>query len=358
MLARFLTPLVFAAALSAFAADTVIGGPFVVNDTGRSATVVWILQSDQVVLKAQGSSDQRSAPALRAESVTLTGLRPGTVYDYSVPGKSDLHGSFKTPVAAGQPFEFVLYGDNRTRHDVHRKVVASILKNSHPDFILQTGDMVENGTDTSLWPIFFDIERDLLRQTAFYPSVGNHERNAHDYFDFFQAPPYYSFNWGNAHFAVLDSDLGNVAAGEVGRQEFWKEQTAWLEEDLKKNQSAAFRFVIAHHPPMTAVANRQGANPHMTALLPLFEQMHVTAALFGHDHNYQHYLKNGIHYLISGGGGAPLYDVSKPPEGITQKVVSTENFIRVRYDGKVMQVDAIDADGTTLDSFELTGSAH
>ena len=38
----------------------------------------------------------------------------------------------------------------------------------------------------------------------------------------------------------------------------------------------------------------------MTALMPLFEKYHVTAGLFGHDHNYQHYLKNGIHYVITG----------------------------------------------------------
>jgi hypothetical protein len=90
----------------------------------------------------------------------------------------------------------------------------------------------------------------------------------------------------------------------------------------------------------------------------MLEKYDVQAGFFGHDHNYQHYLKNGIHYLVSGGGGAPLYDVSKPPEGITQKVVSTENFIRFRCDGKTMQVEAIDTDGQKLDAFELTGTAH
>ena len=357
MSSKLIPLLLMAGVFPVLAADTVIGGPFVVNDGARAATIVWIVQTDQVVLKAQGATDQRSAPALHAESVTLTGLKPGTAYDYTVPGKEALNGSFKTPPAAGQPFEFVVYGDNRTRHDVHRKVVAAILKNSQPDFILQTGDMVENGTDTSLWPIFFDIERELLRKVAFFPSEGNHERNAHDYFDFFQVPPFYSFNWGNAHFSVINSDIANTAASDAGRQAFWKEQTAWLEEDLKKNQSARFRFVAAHHPPMTAVENRQGANPHMTALIPLLEQMHVSAALFGHDHNYQHYLKNGIHYMITGGGGAPLYDVNKPPAGITQKVISTENFIRVRTDGKVMHVEAIGIDGETLDTFDLTGGS-
>jgi len=64
-------------------------------------------------------------------------------------------------------------------------------------------------------------------------------------------------------------------------------------------------IVLAHHPPFTAVERRQGDNPQMTALTPMFEKYHVTAGLFGHDHNYQHYLKNGVHYFTTGGGGAP-----------------------------------------------------
>jgi hypothetical protein len=52
--------------------------------------------------------------------------------------------------------------------------------------------------------------------------------------------------------------------------------------------------VVGHHPPFTAVASRQNDNRHMTALTPMLEKYHVSAAFFGHDQNYQHYLKNGI----------------------------------------------------------------
>jgi acid phosphatase type 7 len=79
-------------------------------------------------------------------------------------------------------------------------------------------------------------------------------------------------------------------------------QKRWLEEDLQSHQKAAYRFVAAHHPPFTAVARRQGENLHMTALVALFEKYHVSAGFFGHDHNYQHYLKNGIHYVTTGVG--------------------------------------------------------
>jgi phospho-acceptor domain-containing protein/HAMP domain-containing protein/calcineurin-like phosphoesterase family protein len=205
----------------------------------------------------------------------------------------------------------------------------------------------------TLWPIFFGIEKDLLRQTSFFPSLGNHERNTHYFQDIFHgATPYYSFDWGNGHFIVIDSDIQNVAPTEYERNVFWKEQTRWLENDLQSHQRSGYRFVIAHHPPFTAVASRQGDNPHMTALVPMLEKYHVSAAFFGHAHNYQHYLKGGIHYVITGGGGAPLYDVSKPPEEITQKAVSIENFVTVSVDGDVAHIQAIDINGHTLEEFE------
>jgi hypothetical protein len=180
-----------------------------------------------------------------------------------------------------------------------------------------------------------------LRHAAFFPSLGNHERNNYQYYDFFDVTtPYYSFDWGQAHFIVLNSDIGNAAASQATRQSFWSEQVKWLEEDLAKSQKADFRFVMAHHPPITA-------------LIPLFEREHVTAGFFGHDHNYQHYLKNGVHYVITGGGGAPLYDVDQPLAGITQKVISTEHFVSAKVTGKTAHIDALALDGSVLDRIDL-----
>ena len=52
------------------------------------------------------------------------------------------------------------------------------------------------------------------------------------------------------------------------KQRLWNEQTQWMREDLEANQKADFRFVVGHHPPMTAVSYRQGDNLHMAALMP------------------------------------------------------------------------------------------
>jgi calcineurin-like phosphoesterase family protein len=317
----------------------VAGGPYVVNAGPRSATVMWLVETGPGVL--------------HAEKTVLTDLQPGKKYDYQAfPGNAG-KGSFKTPPADAAAFEFVMYGDTRTRHDVHRSVIDAVLKYAHPDFVMHVGDLVAEATDNSLWPLFFDAEGELLRQAVIYPALGNHEHNDQRYYDYMDARPYYSFDWGNAHFTVINSDIGNAGATAADRDAFWREQTNWLEQDLENSQKAGFRFVFAHHPPMTAVRRRQGQNAHMIALEPMWEKYKVTAGFFGHDHNYQHYLKNGIHYFICGGGGAPLYDVDTPPAGITQKVESTENFVDVKVDGKQARVTAIKPNGEVVDVADL-----
>jgi 3',5'-cyclic AMP phosphodiesterase CpdA len=346
--------LLAACACSLSAAGKIAGGPFVVNVTARSATVVWIVQSDELILRPPGGVEGRYSPSFQVEKTTLTGLQAGIRYEYELPGYPGVKGSFQTAAAPAAPYHFLVYGDTRTRHDVHRRVVQAILKDGIPDFALQTGDLVENGVDNSLWPIYFDAERDLLRQTAFFPVLGNHERNSPDFYWFFQAAaPYYSFNWGNAHIMVINSDIAGAAGNKPARDAFWEEQTKWLEDELQISQNAEYRIVAAHHPPFSAVSNRQGSNPEMRALVPLFEKYHVSIAFFGHDHNYQRNLQNGIQYVISGGGGAPLYDVDKPDPATSQKAVSVENFVTVSVNGKVMKIQAKGLDGRILDEFDI-----
>jgi predicted phosphodiesterase len=342
----------------ATAEDKLAGGPYVLNVGPKSATIAYVVQTAEVRLGASGA-EMKTVPVLRSERVSMTGLKPGTRYEYNVLNREEGRGSFRTPPSGRGDFEFVVFGDTRGRHDVHQRVVNSIVEKTQPDFVIHTGDLVADGADTALWPIFFAIEKELLRKAAFFPVLGNHERNDRQYHDFFDSDlGYYSFNWGSAHFTALNSDFANSSSIASVREAYWAEQMRWLENDLTKNQTAEFRFVIAHHPPITAVGRRQGDdnNERMKALIPILEKYNVTAIFNGHDHNYQHHFKDGVHYVVTGGGGAPLYEVDKPVPGITLKVESVENFVQVKVEAGRVHVTAVTVDGRVLEAFDIAGA--
>ena len=97
-------------------------------------------------------------PAVRTRhAVTLTGLAPYTAYHYRVgSGGAPLSedGTFRTAAGPGQAqFTFVVFGDTRTQHRVHRAVVDQIVA-LDPDFLLHTGDLVAHGHSAGEWETF------------------------------------------------------------------------------------------------------------------------------------------------------------------------------------------------------------
>jgi acid phosphatase type 7 len=347
---RPLLLLVVCAAGASYAADRIVGGPYVVTPAARSATIGWVVETDTVTAGA------RKIPVLRSEKVSMTGLKAGETVYYEIPGDTPLAertGHFKVAPAEAADFHFVVFGDTRTRDDLHRKIAQAISANE-PDFVLHTGDLVTDGFDTAQWPNFFDIERDLLRKTVYFPILGNHERNNQRFHEFFDVKsPYYSFNWGNVHFALLDTDIANWSVSPSERERFWADQVRWLEQDLAKASKADFRILVMHHPPMTAYQKEDHMSQETPGLMPLCEKYKVSAVFAGHDHNYQHHLQNGVHYIITGGGGAPLAPVDQPISGITQKVEKIEHYVRVKVEGKRALIEAIALDGRKIDEIEL-----
>ncbi len=349
--------LIVLAAVGCDAADKLVGGPYVVNPAAaRSATIGWVVETGGVETGSAPGQAGRRIPILRGEKVSMTGLKAGETVYYEIPGDAPLPermGHFKVAPAGDASFHFVVFGDTRTRDDLHRRVVDAISK-TDPDFVLHTGDLVTDGYDTAQWPNFFNIERDLLKKTVFYPVLGNHERNNARFHEFFDVnSPYYSFNWGGIHFALLDTDIANWSVSPAERERFWTEQVRWLEQDLQKAEKADFRFLVMHHPPMTAYQLASHMSKETPGLVPICEKYKVKAVFAGHDHNYQHHLLNGVHYIITGGGGAPLAPVDDVIPGITQKVEKIEHFVNVSVAGKIVRIEAIALDGRKIDTIDL-----
>lgn len=267
-------------------------------------------------------------------------------------------GPDRTAAAGPQhSFLFIVYGDSRSGHDIHRRIVDRI-RAEKPDFVLHTGDLVANGFNPEDWDRFFEIAGDLLRDIPFYPTLGNHERNAPAYFKYFVFPNgdghCYSFDRGSAHFAVIDSNQVGDSTEEKGA--FLQRQLEWLREDLRA-AAGPMKFVMFHHPLYTVIGRRRSSAAELARKIePVLVEGDVTAVFSGHDHNYQHHIHDGIHYIVSGGGGAPLYGVS-PDSDTAVKSAKVANYVRVRVEHNKAHVEAVDLDGNLLDSFELEGAA-
>ena len=252
---------------------------------------------------AGGTYDQADTDAASTglHHITLSGLRPDTVYHYRVLYGGEAGGDchFRTFPASG-PVDFVVVSDTQDQLPLFSQserfglVADSMAAQTDVAFVLITGDLVNDGGDLACWDRFFDAGREMLAGTTIYAALGNHEDHDPLYYEIFGLPAYYSFDCGDAHFTVLDS-TGDTTA-----------QAAWLENDL--DSSKPWKFVGSHHPLYTSDPSHFGGYANLRAEWEgLFQSHGVDAVWNGHFHAYERYLENSIHYMVMGTGGGPLY---------------------------------------------------
>ncbi|MBM4465902.1 MAG: hypothetical protein FJ014_10175 [Chloroflexi bacterium] len=329
-------------------------GPYLQSVTPNSIVVVWEtdVPGDSVVeygpTSAYGFAATEAATTTH-HAVTIEGLSRYTIYHYRVLTNGSALSDDSTFKTAADPtqgtFSFAVYGDNRTNHAAHQSVVDRALTLA-PDFVLDTGDLVEDGTVAGQWDTFFDIERELLRTAPFFPCLGNHERNSAHYFDLFHLPNnerYYSFDYGHAHIVALEVDgYQDYSAGSA--------QYNWLASDLA-GTSQPWRFVFFHFPPYSSGSHGDDLTAQRD-LVPLFEQYGVQIVFNGHDHDYERSLVNGVNYIVAGGGGAPLYSVTGGP--YTVYAESTLHVVSIAVNEHTLTSVGVRPDGTTFDQFTMT----
>lgn len=215
------------------------------------------------------------------------------------------------------PWRFVVYGDTRTHDDIHQQIVNGVLK-YHPALVLQTGDLVDDGSDATLWQRFDKITAPLRRMAAYYPAHGNHDDDgrrgyAQEVREPFRAGGnkfYYAFDKGRIRFIALDTEQSLKPNSP---------QYQWLVREID-NARAAHRFIIPFfHVALFSIGAHGSDHALQKILHPLFVGKGIKLVFQGHDHLYYHTVRDGITYIVTGGGGAPLYDFShlaqKNPRG-------------------------------------------
>jgi 3',5'-cyclic AMP phosphodiesterase CpdA len=239
---------------------------------------------------------------------------------------------------------------------MHRKIVALVMAQK-PDMVIQTGDLVRLGNQDDLWKIYDDITGDMRKKVPVYPARGNHDVGGAGYEERVTAPfssgnkLYYSFDKSNCHFIALAID-------EHSKYDEQSEQYQWLVKDLEATtkKKPGHIFVFFHVPPYSIGAHGSDFDVRKT-LCPVFKKYGVQVVLTGHDHNYYHTIRDGITYIVTGGGGAPLYPVD-PGKGAIEgdKYESVNNIVLVEVKGTLLSFTALRDNGTTIDRFSLTSN--
>jgi 3',5'-cyclic AMP phosphodiesterase CpdA len=255
---------------------------------------------------------------------------------------------------AAESYRFVAYGDTRSQADIHRAIIARIVA-VHPEFVLQSGDLVSNGHNPAQWAEFDEITQPLrAAHIAYYPARGNHDLGdlypAHVREKFDSGNKYYyAFTRHDSRFIAVDSmDPDGVGPGSP--------QYQWLESELAKaHRTAKHVFVYFHESPFSV--GPHGPNPEAQKYLhPLFVKYKPTAVFCGHDHLYYRTLRDGVHYFVTGGGGAPLYSPDNANLAIKGDVyASVYHFIKVDVNGSRVTATTYDINGKMIDHVSWVG---
>lgn len=232
-------------------------------------------------------------------------------------------------------FTFIAMGENRPplprmpppriAGDIMREI--ALLR---PAFVLHSGDTVWGYGDTRQELLNeLDRFRALADSTGvpFFNAPGNHEMQsdpvAVEVLKAHGQDLYGSFDVGRYHFIALNTDEVNKERRVTG------EQLDWLRSDLEMNKVATGIFVIMHRPLFSSYRGDFDPNDRVT-LHGLFRKYHVKAVFAGHDHFYHEEDHDGVHYVTTAGGGAPLY-LQPQAGGFAHYVVVTVSANKIDY---------------------------
>jgi len=256
--------------------------------------------------------------------VTLADLEPGTDYVYRVvledaeeESSSDV-GFFCTAPEPGEPVSFAVLADTQWQSEGTNRlelVGDAIASDPTPlDFVLHAGDVVESPA-SNYWDHWFDSFDEMLLRAPFIPVLGNHEKNHRSYYETFSLPPgegknderWWALHWGDVVIVGLDTN--------VKRADQYLAQQEWARTHLSGPEP--HKFVIFHHPVF-------GDGEYFLDRIyhPIFVEMGVDVVFNGHSHHYEHIVRDGVTYLVVGGGGATPRETR--PEHIQGTDISVE----------------------------------
>jgi predicted phosphodiesterase len=207
-------------------------------------------------------------------------------------------------------FHFVLLGD-RTG-EAQPGVWEQVWKQAaaeKPAFFLGVGDTIQGADDAAAESQWLEAKRTLApyARIPLYLAPGNHDiwsPASEKLFETYTGhPPHYSFDFGAAHFTVLD----NSRADDLSAEEM-----AFLEADLDRHQAQTVKFIVSHRPSWLFNAATRNSQ---FALHQLARKYGVQYVIAGHVHQILHVSLDGVTYFCAPSAGGHLRASGKYEDG-------------------------------------------
>lgn len=308
--------------LTLYEIDVIERGPYLQRGTPHEVTVRWRTRAfteSRVWFGTDPANLDRTVadpePVVDHE-VVVTGLEPDTRYYYAVGNDlailagRDADHTFVTAPADGtpKPTRIWVLGDSGLGNSAARAVRDAYLartdaEQKETDLWLMLGDNAyPDGTDADHQRGVFEVYAQTLRTSVLWPTLGNHDAVSADsvtgtgpYYDIFTMPAageagglpsgteaYYSFDYANIHFVVLDSqEMSRLPNAPM---------LTWLAQDLAATQQD---WIVAywHHPPYSRGSHDSDLELPQIQMrenaLPILEDHGVDLVLTGHSHSYE-----------------------------------------------------------------------
>ncbi|MDE6302346.1 MAG: metallophosphoesterase, partial [Clostridia bacterium] len=248
------------------------------------------------------------------------------------------------------------------------------------DFILNAGDMCDNGKNFNQWAQALDTYQTVFANTSTFFTAGNHEDGSNAMANFFNYTlptdengdrlqkdvtdgMFYSFNYANAHFVVLCTNDANAdGLGEV--------QYNWLKKDLESS-TAKWKFVLMHKSLYSGGSHSTDSEvvAMRAQLVPLFANTGVSIVFGGHDHTYTtttlidkkgkahtrtdlngvQYTGDGVLYITLGTMGTKYYEYKDNP--VVSSKFDKDNSILHTLDSQTFGKVVVDGDTITFTGY-------
>jgi len=275
--------------------------------------------------------------------------------DSSVPVKllSGPGATFTLP-APEQGWSLIAYGDmrftNPARTDVAdpaaRQSLVARIASEKPNLLLLSGDVPYQGGNPADWEVYRQETAPWRKaELEVFPALGNHEfytkvhgekcvepclENWWNAFPRLRDRRWYSVRYGSAYILTVDSDLPLTPGSE---------QAQWVAGQLAQLPEGIHYVVVSlHHPPMADPVvgkSSHDVRPNEAALARQLEEAasKISAKIIvvaGHIHNYERFERNGVVYLVTGGGGAEPYEVNRSADDL-YKLEDFPNYHYLRF---------------------------